>query len=211
MDPKRLILFVIFSFSILMLWEGWQRDHRPHPVAQTTAQQQADTGIPQAATGKPAAVQESGFSLPKGQRIRVKTDMVLAEIDTNGADLRHLELLKHRDDADKTRNFVLLDDSKLPAVYVAQSGLIGGSLPSHKAVFTASANDYTLQPGQDSLEVKLSWTGSAGVQVDKIYTFHRGSYVVDLRTKSTTVAAQPWILPCTTRSCMTANPPRDRR
>lgn len=181
MDPKRLILFVIFSFSILMLWEGWQRDHRPQPVAQTTAQQQADSGIPQAATGKPAAVQESGFNLPKGQRVRVKTDLVQAEIDTNGADLRRLELLKHRDDADKTKNFVLLDDSKLPAVYVAQSGLIGGNLPSHKAVFTASADDYTLQPGQDKLEVKLSWAGSDGVQVDKIYTFHRASYVVDMR------------------------------
>jgi YidC/Oxa1 family membrane protein insertase len=181
MDPKRLILFVIFSFSILMLWEGWQRDHKPQPVAQPAAQQQADSGIPQAASGKPAMVQESGFSLPKGERIRVKTDMVLAEIDTNGADLRHLELLKHRDDADKSKNFVLLNDSKLPAVYVAQSGLIGANLPSHKAVFTASGNDYTLQPGQDQLEVKLSWTGSDGVQVDKIYTFHRASYVVDLR------------------------------
>jgi YidC/Oxa1 family membrane protein insertase len=181
MDPKRLILFVIFSFSILMLWEGWQRDHRPQPVTQTTAQQQADSGIPQAATGKPAAVQESGFNLPKGQRVRVKTDLVQAEIDTNGADLRRLELLKHRDDADKTKNFVLLDDSKLPAVYVAQSGLIGGNLPSHKAVFTASADDYTLQPGQDKLEVKLSWAGSDSVQVDKIYTFHRASYVVDMR------------------------------
>jgi YidC/Oxa1 family membrane protein insertase len=182
MDPKRLILFVIFSFSILMLWEGWQRDHQPKPVAQSTAQQQADSGIPQAASGKPAAVQENGgFSLPKGERVRVKTDMVLAEIDTNGADLRHLELLKHRDDTDKSKNFVLLNDSKLPAVYVAQSGLIGANLPSHKAVFTASGNDYTLQPGQDQLEVKLSWTGSDGVQVDKIYTFHRASYVVDLR------------------------------
>lgn len=182
MDPKRLILFVIFSFSILMLWEGWQRDHQPQPVAQSNAQQQADSSIPQAASGKPAAVQENGgFSLPKGERVRVKTDMVLAEIDTNGADLRHLELLKHRDDTDKSKNFVLLNDSKLPAVYVAQSGLIGANLPSHKAVFAASGNDYTLQPGQDQLEVKLSWTGSDGVQVDKIYTFHRASYVVDLR------------------------------
>ena len=181
MDPKRLILFVIFSFSILMLWEGWQRDHKPQPVAQSTSQQQADSGVPQAVSGKPAAVQESGFSLPKGERIRVKTDMVQAEIDTNGADLRHLELLKHRDDADKSKNFVLLNDSKLPAVYVAQSGLIGSNLPSHKAVFTATGNDYTLQPGQDQLEVKLSWSGSDGVQVDKIYTFHRASYVVDLR------------------------------
>lgn len=179
MDPKRLVLFVIFSFSILMLWEGWQRDHAPQTVAQT--QQQADSSVPQAATGKPAAVQETGFSLPKGQRVRVTTDMVQAEIDTNGADLRHLELLKHRDDADKTKSFVLLDDSKLPAVYVAQSGLIGANLPSHKAIFTASNSDYTLQPGQDQLEVKLGWTGNDGVQVDKIYTFHRASYVVDMR------------------------------
>jgi YidC/Oxa1 family membrane protein insertase len=181
MDPKRLILFVIFSFSILMLWEGWQRDKNPQPVAQTTAQQQADSSVPQAASGKPAAVHENGFSLPKGERVRVKTDLVQAEIDTNGGDLRRLELLKHRDDDDKTKNFVLLNDSNQPAVYVAQSGLIGSNLPTHKAVFTASGNDFALQPGQEQLEVKLSWSGNDGVQVDKIYTFHRASYVVDVR------------------------------
>ncbi|MDR2874905.1 MAG: membrane protein insertase YidC, partial [Methylobacillus sp.] len=53
--------------------------------------------------------------------------------------------------------------------------------PSHKAVFTASADNYTLQSGQDKLEVKLVWSGEDGVQVDKIYTFRRDSYVVDLR------------------------------
>jgi YidC/Oxa1 family membrane protein insertase len=185
MDPKRLILFVIFSFSILMLWEAWQRDHTPQPVPQSQQaqlpQSAADPAVPQPASGTPAAVQETGFSLPKGQRIRVKTDLIQAEIDTTGADLRRLELLKHRDSDDVKKNFVLLDDSKLPTVYVAQSGLIGNGLPSHKSVFTASANDFALQPGQDKLEVRLSWTDAQGVQVDKIYTFHRGSYAVDLR------------------------------
>jgi len=28
MDTQRLILFVIFSFSALFLWEAWQREHR---------------------------------------------------------------------------------------------------------------------------------------------------------------------------------------
>ncbi|MDR2220177.1 MAG: membrane protein insertase YidC [Methylobacillus sp.] len=186
MDSKRLILVVIFSFSIMMLWNAWQREHNPPPVPQTQAQEeQTDSSVPQAVTDKPAdkpsaPVQESGVSLAKGQRVRVETDTVQAEIDTNGGDLRYLALLKHRDDAG-TGNFVLLDDSKPPAIYVAQSGLVGTNLPSHKAIFTASADNYTLQPGQDKLEVKLSWSGEDGVSVDKIYTFHRDSYVVDLR------------------------------
>jgi len=187
MDPKRLVLFVIFSFSILMLWEAWQRDHTLQPVQQTeqaqSRQNAIDPAVPQPATGQPAApaaVQESGFALQKGQRIRVQTDMVQAEIDTTGADLRRLELLKHRDNDDIKKSFVLLDDSKLPTVYVAQSGLIGSGLPTHKSVFTASSNNYVMQPGQDKLEVRLSWVGDQGVQVDKVYTFHRGSYAFDL-------------------------------
>ena len=29
MDTQRLILFVIFAFSALFLWERWQSEHRP--------------------------------------------------------------------------------------------------------------------------------------------------------------------------------------
>ena len=38
MDTQRLILFVIFSFSALFLWERWQSEHRP-PVSPPAAQQ----------------------------------------------------------------------------------------------------------------------------------------------------------------------------
>ena len=63
MDTKRLILFIIFSFSILMLWDAWQREHAPlvNPQADTTTQQQAANGtVPQ--TAKQAEMpQDSGF------------------------------------------------------------------------------------------------------------------------------------------------------
>ncbi len=185
MDTKRLILFVIFSFSILMLWEAWQRDHAPQSVSSqpgvpASAVTAADSGVPQAPATQQPVVQDSGFSLQRGARVRVRTDLVMAEIDTMGGDIRRLELLQHRDSSDKSKNFVLFDDQAKPSVYVAQSGLIGGGLPSHKVQFSVASGDVALQDGQDKTQLRLSWTGANGVQVDKVYTFHRGSYVMDL-------------------------------
>ena len=182
MDTKRLILFVIFSMSILMLWEAWQRESAPAPVAQQ-ASQTVDGSVPNQATS--AAVTNSNgavegeFKLLAGQRISVTTDLYKADIETTGGDLRRLELIKHRASNDDKANFVLLDDAAKPMTYVAQTGLIGANLPSHNAVFTSSATSYQMQAGQDTLEVRLSWAAN-GVTVDKIYTFHRNKYAIDV-------------------------------
>src|SRR2546426_7157456 len=32
MDTQRLILLFIFGFSLLMLWEAWDKEHRPKPL-----------------------------------------------------------------------------------------------------------------------------------------------------------------------------------
>jgi YidC/Oxa1 family membrane protein insertase len=183
MDIKRLILFVIFSFSILMLWDAWQRQHAPVQPAME-AQQSLDSSIPQAVTGPavksaPELPKESGFHLQTGQRINVQTDLFKADIDTVGGDLRRLELTQHRATDSTGKNFVLLDDSAAPVLYVAQSGLIGADLPTHKTPFTSTASNYQLQPGSDTLQVRLTWQGN-DAQVDKIYTFHRGSYAIDV-------------------------------
>ncbi|MGZ8250707.1 MAG: membrane protein insertase YidC [Methylophilaceae bacterium] len=201
MDTKRLILFVIFSFSILMLWDAWQRQHTPQtPVADV--QQATDSSIPEASKS-PAKNQtptelpkETGFRLQTAQRISVETDLFKADIDATGGDIRHLELLKHRAADSTDKNFVLLDDKAAPMVYVAQTGLIGAELPNHKTVFTTTANSYKLEDGADKLEVRLSWTGSNGVQVDKVYTFHRGDYAVDVKYQiknGTAEAIEPWV------------------
>ncbi|GAB7563976.1 membrane protein insertase YidC [Methylobacillus methanolivorans] len=187
MDTKRLILFVVFSFSILMLWDSWQRDHKPAstPVA-TATQHVEDSSVPQAAkSSTPAASQaslpvETGFRLQSGERVQVETDLYKASIDTIGGDLRRLELREHKDDVDLDKNFVLMDDGSAPMLYVAQTGLIGNDLPTHKAAFTSDSSNYQLATGADKLDVRLTWKGDNGVEVDKIYTFHRDSYAIEV-------------------------------
>jgi len=185
MDTKRLVLFVIFSMSILMLWDAWQRQNAPVEVAQkvavdpVVANQNVAPGV-NANTATPADLPvEGAYKLLAGQRINVTTDLFKADIETIGGDLRRLELLKHRASDNEQANLVLLDDAAKPMLYVAQTGLIGADLPTHNATFTSNATSYQMQDGQDSLEVRLSWANN-GVTVDKIYTFHRNRYDIDV-------------------------------
>jgi len=186
MDTKRLILFVVFSMSIFMLWDAWQREQTPQaPTTQPTAQTPANSGIPTPTQVAPAAPSSSTVTsavnpqLTKGERIKVKTDLFDAEIDVNGGDLRRMVLIRHGSADDKKRPIVFLTD-EAPHFYVAQTGLIGTGLPTHKEVFTAAAKEYAMSADAKSLEVRLAWRGANGVEVNKIYTFHRGSYLIDL-------------------------------
>src|SRR5437588_148425 len=52
MDTQRLILLFIFGFSVLMLWEAWEREHRPKPAAAPVAQTATQTGAPAAPQAK---------------------------------------------------------------------------------------------------------------------------------------------------------------
>lgn len=185
MDTRRLVLFVIFSMSILMLWEAWQRQHAPAEVtSQTTSIVTSDGSVPNqaespASVTKTDIVVNNDYKLLAGKRVSVTTDLFKADIETTGGDLRRLELLKHRASENDKSNFILLDDAGKPMTYVAQSGLIGGDLPSHKSIFTSTATSYQMQDGKDTLEVRLSWAAN-GVAVDKIYTFHRNNYAIDV-------------------------------
>ena len=186
MDTKRLILFAVFSLSIFMLWDAWQREHNPSPaITQTTSTPQKSNEVPtssirnQTSVANPPLENAKLAQLEQGQRIYVKTDVINAEIDLNGGDLRKLILIKHGASKDKTKPFVFLADEK-PHFYVAQSGLIGEGLPTHKTLFTAIAKEYTLDQGAEKVQVRLSWQGENSVQVDKIFTFSRNSYLVDV-------------------------------
>ncbi len=189
MDTRRLVLFVIFSFSIMMLWDAWQQQHAPIAPVQQTAQTPAGEVSANGATNSTStattdnANNDGSFKLEKGQRIKVSTDLFDAEIDTIGGDLRHLVLNKHRAAAEAGGNYVLMDDAKTPLLYVAQTGLMGAGLPNHKSTFISTATSYTMADGAASQEVRLSWAGTgaaSGINVDKVYTFHRGSYVIDV-------------------------------
>ncbi len=200
MDTRRLILFVIFSFSIMMLWDAWQKKDQPALITQQGTQQvspEANNGEVAGNTAKnnaeDVAAVDGEFKLEKGQRIKVSTDLFQAEIDTFGGDLRRLELNKHRAAEVKDGNFVLMDEAQKPTLYIAQTGLMGNDLPNHKSLFTSAATSYTMATDTASQEVRLSWTGN-DITVDKVYTFHRGSYVIDVSyqiNNGSTVAITP--------------------
>ncbi len=183
MDTQRLILFVVFSFSLLMLWENWQKHDQPPATVSTATQATATSAAPvptldqQHAALAPAAVAQG---LVNGARAVVTTDVVRAEIDANGGDLRSLALTRYQDAVDKKKTFQLLEQTP-GHEYVAQSGLIGAGLPTHKTLFHLTPGNYTLAQGQNQLQVPLTWTDPiTGVQVTKTYTFHRDSYEIDV-------------------------------
>lgn len=197
MDTRRLVLFVIFSMSILMLWDAWQRQHAPAEAVVSQAATSAAVNQNAAGTVSPVDLPVNGdYKLQNAQRIQVTTDLFKADIETTGGDLRRLELLKHRASDDDKANFVLLDDAAKPMLYVAQTGLIGADLPSHNAVFTSDATSYQMAEGQDKLEVRLTWANANGVTVDKVYTFHRDRYDIDVSYEiknGTTAAITPTV------------------
>ena len=195
MDTQRLILVFIFGFSVLMLWEAWQKETSPQlaPAAQQAPAGAKGVPVPSSAPGSaPAPV--ASASVPaaapavQGEKIRVRTDLFVAEIDTLGATLTRLELVKHKDSADATKDFVLLGPEHH---YEAQSGLTGDGGPNHRTVWQAQARDYSLEAGKDALDVRFTATGPNGLKVAKIYRFKRDSYVIDVSLEIHNEGTQP--------------------
>ena len=202
MDTQRLILFIIFSFSLLMLWEAWQKETRP-PVPPPSQQQARDAeipapaaapakpGAPAAVPGAPVAATVPAPGAPTAASrdlVTVVTDLLKAEIDPVGGDIVRVELLRYSDSIDPTKKLVLLGPEHR---YTAQSGLIGNGLPNHRTPFTPRAREYKLADGQDAVEVKLDAATPEGVRVVKTLTFRRGSYVVDIAQEIANVGATP--------------------
>ncbi|HQN64873.1 MAG TPA: membrane protein insertase YidC [Methylophilus sp.] len=186
MDTRRLILFVIFSFSTMLLWNAWMsKETLPNKTAaQTPSNAGTLPSAPSTSASGTDALDHGKFKLESAQRILINTDLYQAEIDTAGGDLRRLVLNKHRASESADSNFVLMDDAEKPMLYIAQTGLLGADLPNHKTIFTSASQSYQLTDGSDSLEVRLSWSGN-GVSVDKVYTFHRNQYLIDVRYEIT--------------------------
>ncbi|ARU32764.1 membrane protein insertase YidC [Sulfuriferula sp. AH1] len=186
MDTQRLILFVVFSFSLLMLWESWQKQgavSEPAATAMVGAPANVNSNAPVPTLTSAAttlAPNNTANQLPIAAQAVVTTDLVRAVIDANGGDLRSLALLHYQDPLDKNKPLYLFEQSA-NHTYVAQTGLIGAGLPNHKTLFTLTPGNYQLAPGQDKLVVPLVWEDTqTGLKVTKLYTFHRDSYTIDV-------------------------------
>ncbi len=202
MDFQRLVLFVIFAMSGVFLFQAWQKENAPpKPVAAVTTPAEKKGDVPSAATGPAAApaagasngsLPAAGAALPAtanapgaptagtatGEVFTVSTDLFDVKINTLGGVIEEVALKEHRDAADKTKPYQVLLKSK-DRVHVAQTGLLGSGLPNHYSLYSRPSGPLALgSAGQ--LEVRMSTPLSTGGKDDLVYTFKRGSYIIDV-------------------------------
>jgi YidC/Oxa1 family membrane protein insertase len=202
-DIRRTILWVIFGFALVLLWDKWQvhngRSATFFPEApKKVATAQAPTGpssVPNASSSAPqaataGAVPGTNATAPAAasQKITVSTDVMQLTFDTEGGSLIRTELLKEA--ADNGEGHVVLLNEAAGHTYVAESGLIGGDFPNHKTVMTFSG-DKELKDGQDQMTVRFESPDVNGVKLVKSYTLKRGSYEIPVKYDVVNTGLQP--------------------
>ena len=218
-DIRRTILWVIFGFSMVLLWDQWQvfngksATFFPKPVPASTAvatpaapgssaasvptagsvPSASAPGVPSLASS-PSAVPLGAPATAKRENLLVSTDVFSLTFDTEGGSLVKSSFIKFKDMADKNAGFVLLDESA-GRVYVAQTGLIaasgGAALPTHKTPMTAVPGERALAAGQNELVIKFESPELGGVKLVKTYTLKRGAYDMAVRHEVINTGSAP--------------------
>jgi len=202
-DIRRTILWVIFGFSMVLLWDQWQIHNgqkptffppaaQPAPKASGPAAGSAPVPTSSAAPGAvpaataaavPTTAPAAGAAVVDRQRIDVQTDVLKLTFDTEGGSLVRSVFGKYADLQAKEKGFVLFDQSK-ERVYLAHSGLIGTpgtALPNHKTVMSVAPGERQLKDGNNTLELRFESPEISGVKLIKTYTLKRGSYDIGVR------------------------------
>jgi YidC/Oxa1 family membrane protein insertase len=211
-DIRRTFLWVIFGFSMVLLWDQWQvyngnkATFFPAPTAANAekakaaaATSPASKDVPVASASLAATNTAAGPSLvpvsasaPVAtplERIDVSTDVLKLSFDTEGGSLVRSEFLKFGDIADNQKPFVLLDESKA-RVYLAQTGLIGGPFASHKTPMKFTG-ERELKAGQNELILTFESADTGGLKLVKTYTLTRGSYALKVSHQVVNTGAAP--------------------
>lgn len=204
-NVRMFLWFALFAFAWLT-YTAWVTDHAPPPVEmppavgplpgdQVAPPSSVPTLAPEETNGAATVTPQVPASAPQ-ELVRVRTDVLDVAIDLRGGDLVRADLLEYPVDKERPDEVVRLLDYAPGKRWVFESGLVqagNGSSPNHLARFSASRPEYTLEPGEDTLTVTLDWVdGDGTVRAQKVYTFHRGKYRVDLELKLENEGVAPW-------------------
>ncbi|HKM27695.1 MAG TPA: membrane protein insertase YidC [Thiopseudomonas sp.] len=196
MDIQRTILLVALAVVSYMMVLQWNQDYGQAPETaaitqsssankQSSASNQFAPNTAQAAISDdlPTAVNELTQdptltnTVVSNDLIYVNTDVLQLAIDPNGGDIVELKLSQYPRNAATPDIPLQLFENSSERVYVAQSGLVGTNGPDARAsgrpLYSVAQQNFTLQDGQDQLNVDLSFQEN-GVNYTKRFTFHRG-------------------------------------
>ena len=206
-DMRRTILWVVFTMSLVLLWDAWNKHNgqpgffgvKPPVAAPATAAAGSAPALP-GALPAPAAVPGAvpgalaasaaaptapvNAAAPKSEQVTVTTDRVKATFDTQGGSLVKLELLDFRDPVDAKNNVLLMDQSA-KRLYAAQTGLVTGqagvTLPNHFTLMNVVPGERTLAAGAADVSIRFESPVVDGVKLAKTYTLKRGDYTMAVK------------------------------
>lgn len=204
MDTRRAILWVIFSMSLLMLWDAYMRHTgqgsmfgTPAPKVETAAGSNGATATTPAA---PAATKADAAAIPTptqvgkevakaasaptaaapvvGEKITLKNNEIELEIDTQGGRITRAVLLDQFSDAYEGKRVILFDQNPARR-YEAQSGLIGQAAsqvtyPNHTSVFKR----VPVREGLDPNRHVALMAESGGMKLTKTYSLDEKGFAV---------------------------------
>jgi YidC/Oxa1 family membrane protein insertase len=183
MESQRSFLLIGLAMVGFLLWQQWQLDYGPQPIAPITSVQTSteldmpsSEDVPAASSDGPTMVAKASSG---GEIISVVTDTLIISIDTKGGDVVSADLAKFPLEEGSSESYSLLRPSG-DKLFIAQSGLIGrdGTDSKVRPTYTVAKDSYFLEG--DSLTVPLELVTPGGLQVTKNFTFTRDSHKVDV-------------------------------
>jgi YidC/Oxa1 family membrane protein insertase len=210
-DIKRTVLWVIFGFSMVLLWDKWQvhNGNKPlffpssAPVLETnstpgTPTAAANNGLPQASSAPASTLiegKEASQIKPTDAPIELytlKNDVVEFTLSSEGGTIVRTKFLNQADPK-RTGDVVTLLDQSASRVYLAQSGLIGitpsNAFPNHKTLMKLQSQTQSSQPNEPS---KISFESQdQNVKLVKSYTLYPGQYDLVLSNTISNLSTQP--------------------
>jgi len=179
MNSKNLpFLYIAFAFLSYNLWTAW---HQPESVkVEPSAVQQApliDTAV------------DSG-----NDATEIKTDVYHIKIDNQG-NIVFASLAQYPTSISANAGPLTLFKKDLHEQYYSSSQFVSMDTQTPQAItvnYQAAQKLYDLGANQAALDVVLEAQTPEGVRIQKIFTFHRGSYVIDVKYQINNITDAAW-------------------
>ena len=132
-DMRRTLLWVVFSMSLFLIWDAWQKNNGHPSLFSPTPAKPVATGAPANPSGSVPSPAAIGAAAPDGaasaaatsmasETVVITTDLVKATLDSRGGTLVRLELLKEMEGFEPAwyGPFIALFDSDAKATATAR-------------------------------------------------------------------------------------------
>lgn len=199
-----MILLMALAVVGAMLMQKWEEDYGKTPtvdVREIVPQQEQKKplhDLPEipSTSSKTAAIAE----LPKeagtqstDETIEIETDVYNIKIALKGGGLDQVKLKKYPVTREEQGKPLVLMDKTAELFYILQGGLLSKTeSPSHDSVFSVKQKKFSLLAGNETLEVPLYWQSESGLVVEKVYRFHKNSYLIEIEYRIHNKSESSW-------------------